>query len=188
MDEGEADDDRESEEGEDEVECVDDDHEEDDEQAEHGEATMAEVREMLAIPEDVEALQAEEVVGFDAIRTWYELLFSTFCKAYQPSTTLVIDETMFAWVGATDAQLIAMKRKPTPLGFCTRTLADSYAGICINGDLVEGTTADAAKEFSGEWKPHTAVTLRVTKPYHNGNKIVIGDSYFGSLSTAIALA
>lgn len=58
----------------------------------------------------------------------------------------------------------------------------------MNGDFVEGTEADAQKEYADQFKPHTAVTLRVTKPYHYKNKIVVGDAYFGSLSTAIALA
>ena len=58
----------------------------------------------------------------------------------------------------------------------------------LNGDLVEGTNLDKAKEFSDLHKPHTAVTLRVTKPYHHRHKIIIGDAYFGSLATAVALA
>lgn len=81
-----------------------------------------------------------------------------------------------------------MLRKPTPLGFCVRTLCDEPSGILLSGDLVEGTENDRAKEFSDEHKPHTAVTLRVTKPYHHRNKILVGDAYFGSLATAAALA
>ncbi len=81
-----------------------------------------------------------------------------------------------------------MARKPTPEGFCVRTLCDERSGMLMNGDIVEGTEKDRAKEFSNSYKPHTAVTLRVTKPYHYKHKIVVGDAYFGSLSTAVALA
>lgn len=81
-----------------------------------------------------------------------------------------------------------MLRKPIPVGFCVRTLCDEVGGFLLNGDFVEGTAADSKKEFADKYKPHTAVTLRVTKPYHHKSKIVIGDAYFGSLSTAIALA
>lgn len=69
-----------------------------------------------------------------------------------------------------------------------RTLCDEPSGLLLNGDFVEGTEGDLKKEFSDIYKPHTAVTLRVTKPYHYKNKIVVGDAYFGSLSTAMALA
>ena len=81
-----------------------------------------------------------------------------------------------------------MLRKPIPVGFCVRTLCDEVGGFLLNGDFVEGTAADSKKEFADKYKPHTAVTLRVTKPYHHKNKLIIGDAYFGSLSTAIALA
>jgi hypothetical protein len=69
-----------------------------------------------------------------------------------------------------------------------RTLCDERSGILLNGDIVEGTEKDKEKEFSDRYKPHTAVTLRVTKPYHYKHKILVGDAYFGSLSTAAALA
>ena len=58
----------------------------------------------------------------------------------------------------------------------------------MNGDFVEGTEIDSKKEYADKYKPHTAVTLRVSKPYHHKNKIIVGDAYFGSLSSAIALA
>ena len=59
-----------------------------------------------------------------------------------------------------------MARKTKPQGFCVRTLFDERSDILLNGDIVEGTLKDRAKEFSNRYKPHTAVTLRVTKPYY----------------------
>lgn len=39
----------------------------------------------------------------------------------------------------------------------------------------------------GEHQPHTAVCLRLTKPWWHTGRALVGDSYFGSLRTALAL-
>lgn len=172
---------------------LDDEDRDMDRDRELGADMMEQVREILddvvqATDVTPDEVVVEERIGFDKVRYFMTEMFAHFRTRWKTSTRLVIDESMFGWGGVTDAQLIAMLRKPIPLGFCIRTLCDEPSGILLNGDFVEGTAGDLKKEFSDEYKPHTAVTLRVTKPYHHKNKILVGDAYFGSLSTAMALA
>jgi hypothetical protein len=44
-----------------------------------------------------------------------------------------------------------------------------------------------ALEYVAEWGKSTACTMRVTKPYHGTFRTVIGDSWFGSINTALGL-
>jgi hypothetical protein len=68
-----------------------------------------------------------------------------------------------------------------------RTLADAYSNILLNAELCDSKAREALKRYVALYLPHTAVTLRVLVPYHGSGREVIGDSYFASVSTAIAL-
>lgn len=50
-------------------------------------------------------------------------------------------------------------------------------------EFVEGAAIDARKEFSAEFGATTACTLRLVKRYKGSNKVIIGDSWFGSKKT-----
>ena len=78
-------------------------------------------------------------------------------------------------------------RKPTPLGIMLKTLVDTASGILLNADIVEGAEEDAKKEYNTQWGKSTGCTLRLCKPWHGKSRIVIGDSWFGSYRTGVAL-
>lgn len=46
---------------------------------------------------------------------------------------------------------------------------------------------DATKQWVGEWGKSTATTLRITEFLHGTGRTVVGDSWFGSVNTALAL-
>ncbi len=94
---------------------------------------------------------------------------------------------MVYWQGVTQAHLTYLPRKPTPLGFCLRTVACCSSNILLNAELCDSKEREGLKKFVQLYLPHTAVTLRVLAPYHGSGREVIGDSYFASVSTAIAL-
>ena len=57
----------------------------------------------------------------------------------------------------------------------------------VNAELCEGAELEKTKKYVAEYNATTACTLRVTEPYHNEGRIVVGDAWFGSLRTAAAL-
>ena len=54
-------------------------------------------------------------------------------------------------------------------------------------ELYEGRELMAEKEFADEYGATTATTLRLTAAYHGTGRIIVADSWFGSLKTVIAL-
>ena len=52
---------------------------------------------------------------------------------------------------------------------------------CQSSEVME------ALGYVAEWGKSTACTMRVTKPYHGTFRTVIGDSWFGSINTALGL-
>lgn len=94
---------------------------------------------------------------------------------------------MIFWVGVSEGKLMFIPRKPTPLGFMLKTIVDTMTCILLNAEIVEGADEDAGKEFNEEWGKSTGCTLRLCKPWHGKARVVIGDSWFGSYKTGVAL-
>ena len=94
---------------------------------------------------------------------------------------------MIYWIGAGSAHLTFMKRKPTPIGICMRTLACGVTGVLLNCELCESKDEMGEKPFVKEWGKHTATTLRITRPWWYTGKVVVADSFFGSFRCAFAL-
>ena len=111
----------------------------------------------------------------------------TFQKKFQCGLELTIDETMIFWVGISEGKLMFLPRKPTPLGIMLKTLVDTATGVLVNAEIVEGAERDALKEYNVEWGKSTGCTLRLSKPWHGKARIIIGDSWFGSYRSAVAL-
>jgi hypothetical protein len=68
-----------------------------------------------------------------------------------------------------------------------KTICDMTSRILLRFDIVEGQQADALKEYNDCWGKATACTLRLAEPYFGSWRTVVGDSWFGSVSTAVAL-
>ena len=94
---------------------------------------------------------------------------------------------MISWTGPAGTNMTYMARKPHPQGFQIKTLACSESKIIVAVDLVEGAEKDASKSYNQEWGKSTGCTLRLTEPYHGTGRTVVGDSWFGSVNTAVAL-
>lgn len=61
--------------------------------------------ELLNMPAGMESVEVviEERVGFDKVRGFMAELFKNFRNKWKTSTRLVVDESMFGWMGVTDA-------------------------------------------------------------------------------------
>ena len=99
---------------------------------------------------------------------------------------------MFAWYGKGDRpgglpRVIKIKRKPKGVGCEAKTIADALSGIMIGIELNEGKQRNARKRWHSIHGATTSTTLRLTQPWHGSGRIVVGDSWFSSVKTAVQL-
>ena len=66
-------------------------------------------------------------------------------------------------------------------------MPDARANIVTTLELYEGRELMSEKEFLDEYGATTTTTLRLTAAYHGTGRIIVADSWFGSLKNAIAL-
>lgn len=117
------------------------------------------------------------------IRRWVHACNFASRAAWEPGTYVTVDETMVFWTGLGEAHLTYMPRKPSPLGVMFKVCNDSVSGVLLHMELVEGAEVDRKKQWVSEFRATTACTLRLTKALHGSGRIVIGDSWFGSVRT-----
>jgi hypothetical protein len=83
-----------------------------------------------------------------------------------------------------------VKRKPEPPGAEFKCISDAETGCIVGILLQEGKEAnkrDDAEGFVGfVYQHHIGVSLRLSKPFWNSNRAVVGDSWFASVSNTIA--
>jgi hypothetical protein len=108
-------------------------------------------------------------------------------EVYLPGFILVADETMVGWKGATNIHITVLPQWPTGKGVCLKTLVDGHTCVMTALEFVESKEQQGLKRYSEEGKA-AAVTLRLTEPWHNkAARIVIAESWFGSMPTAWGL-
>ena len=116
--------------------------------------------------------------------------------AVTPGQTLVVDESMSAFRQKAPGDfnvngmphLVKIARKPEGVGAEFKSLADPYTGIIMFLEIQEGRLPMQAKEKYAELGAGAACTWRMTKHWHGSGRTIIGDSWFGSLNCAKALA
>ena len=100
---------------------------------------------------------------------------------------LCIDETMWKWIGLGLPHQSYIPRKPEPLGVELKTVCDVESGIMVFIELQEGKRRMEVMDFTDEWQHTTACTLRCLRNWKDSQAAVIGDSWFASVTTAVAL-
>jgi hypothetical protein len=117
---------------------------------------------------------------------------------FKPGTYICGDESMSEWrgrawhVGDTVIGLphvTKIARKPKGVGTEIRSLADGETRIILGLEIQEGKEAMATKPYSQQYGSGTSSLLRLTQPYagQGGVHVVVADSAFASVKTAIAL-
>ena len=95
---------------------------------------------------------------------------------------------MFSWVGVyMDLHLTYLPRKPHPLGWMVKTLSCALTGVLIRMELVMKKEAMAQLKYVAAFGATTACSLRLTEPWHHSKRILVGDSWFGSLRAVTEL-
>ena len=115
-------------------------------------------------------------------------------KVASPGTFILLDEIMSSWLGLeADYSLngiphkTKIKRKPKGVGVALKALIDCKSSIMMRLELCEGALRQCSKLYEQEDGSGTAVTLRMSAPWHGKAHIVIADSAFSSVATAVAL-
>ena len=154
---------------------------------------------------------------FHRVRRFWDALRDAFFAAIVSGHILCLDESMVKWLGQGMPGFMVVKRKPTPKGLELHTLCDGHTGIMIYFEVYEGKIAMSTKEYTRERATHVALTLRMLKPLFGKvwshqialcsgtnkanrarpdahsrlpcaqHKVLIADSWFGSVPCAAAL-
>ncbi|XP_050298561.1 piggyBac transposable element-derived protein 4-like [Anthonomus grandis grandis] len=148
----------------------------------------------FAIPTAEELNNEENMDNGYQVRAFFHMTTSKWNDIYSPGYKVTVDESMFAWYGKglhneRDGMpaVIKIQRKPKGVGCECKTIADVQSGIMIGLEINEGKEAMQKKEWQRELGAGTATTLRLTRPWHGSGRIVVGDSWFASVKTAIEL-
>jgi len=118
---------------------------------------------------------------FWEVREMIEAWNTNMERQFKPSYLNCIDESMSKWVNKwTCPGFMIVPRKPWPFGNEYHTIACASSFVLFRMELQEGKDEPPnrrQKQFSEHGKMAGKI-LRLTKPLHNTNSIVIGDSGF----------
>lgn len=118
-----------------------------------------------------------------------EPAFEAFNKAredlnFSPGRHLCIDESMSAYVTKLHLpDLRVIERKPQPVGFEIKTLADVSSGVMLAMELQRSPEAMARRDYS-QMKRQAQWVLRLTRRFKGQGKVVFGDAAFASVEAA----
>ncbi len=114
-----------------------------------------------------------------------------------PGSTLTIDEDTCRWKASKGElkyradgvpSLTKIKGKPEPVCIMLKSCADSKTKIKLSLEVQEGKERMhmASKEHAA-LGAGTSITLRLTRFWWHSKRLVVGDSYFGSVQTAVKM-
>lgn len=128
------------------------------------------------------------------VRWLYESFNRNMARVFVPGYSMCADESTCRWTGFEGwhpdgcPHVTKIPRKPEPLSVEIRDLCDSISEIFLFLEIQEGKDDMAKKEFCGKGvSAGTAFMLRATKSWHGTGRVVLGDSAFASVATAVAL-
>ena len=108
----------------------------------------------------------------------------SFQEALQPGDFLCLDESMIKSYHRNLKGKLKIIRKPRPIGNECKNLCDARSKIVLNLELYEGKNLMASKDHVDRVGATTAACLRLTDPWKGSGRIVVGDSWFGSVKSA----
>ena len=108
-------------------------------------------------------------------------------QALTPGNIITLDKSMIKSYHRNLKGKIKIKRKPRPIRNEIKDLADARSCIAVKLELYEGKETMKEKEHVSKYGATCATTLHLTTDFHGTGGIVIADSWFGSVKTAVAL-
>ncbi|GMH34641.1 hypothetical protein BSKO_02502 [Bryopsis sp. KO-2023] len=123
----------------------------------------------------------------DDVRPFWDALNEALQHGITPGTYITADESMVRWTGRSMPGMMYIPRKPRPLGLELKVLCCSISKCVLRLEVQEGKEEMGKKEFANRYKATVAGTLRLTKHYHGSHRVLIADSWFGSVRSCAAL-
>jgi len=133
---------------------------------------------------------------FNPTRRFWDSLRDAFFAAVECSHIMCLDESMVSWVGRGMPGFMHVQRKPTPKGLELHTLCCGICGILLFFEVYEGKKAMEKKEHCAELKTRlgaqgpwrsVSLTIRMVERFANKGRILIADSWFGSVPCVLEL-
>ena len=107
--------------------------------------------------------------------------------AVDAGDVLLLDESMVKSFHKNLKGKMKIISKPRPIGNEFKNLCDGLSQIVLNLELYEGRDYMKDKEYVKEFGATTATCLRLTEHWKNSGRVVVADSWFGSVKSAVKL-
>ena len=111
-----------------------------------------------------------------------------------PGYKLVVDESMSEWRGKDQRHgdsgcphVTKIIRKPKGVGMEIKNLADCDAGIMMAMEIMARKAEMKTRAFVAEYGSGTALLLRLSQAWKGSGRLVVADSAFASVKSAVAL-
>ena len=78
-------------------------------------------------------------------------------------------------------------RKPEPIGKEIKVVADGISGCTQRIEFQRGKADHAQQQYYSEYGHTIAQSVRLTQPWHNTDRVYMGDSWFGSVTASEVL-
>ena len=111
-------------------------------------------------------------------------------RGFTPGGCLCADECMCEWQGKDQRfidgcpHITKIIRKPKSVGIEIKAVCDVLTGICVSIELMAGKDEMRTRPFSSI-SAGCGQMLRMTKPWHGTGRVVVGDSAFASVKSAV---
>ena len=115
-------------------------------------------------------------------------------RMLRPGYKLVADESMSQWRGKDDRfgvrgcpHVTKIIRKPKGVGMEVKNLADCDTGMFVALEIVAGKEEMRERDHARTYGAGTSLLLRLSKNWHGTGRVIVADSAFASVKSAVAL-
>ena len=133
-------------------------------------------------------------VAFWGIQPLIDAFNDVRSRAFSPGYKLVGDESMSVWKGKDQRHgdtgcphVTKIIRKPKGVGMEIKNLACCDSTIMVALEIVAPKAEMATREYARTYGSGTSLLLRLSKKWAGSGRIVVADSAFASVKTAVAL-
>ena len=112
-----------------------------------------------------------------------------------PGFILCVDESTIRWYGLEEwhtngcPHVTKIPRKPENISVETRVISDGQWDIALGMEIQEGAVQMEKKKYVQPGRnAGTAYVMRAVEPWQGSQRVVVGDSAFASVQTAVALS
>jgi hypothetical protein len=138
--------------------------------------------------------ERQEQGAFWAVQPLVDAFNEQRRRLFRSGKKCCADESIFAWRGKDQRHsqngcphCAKILRKPESVGMEVKNMCCCTTGIMMAMELVAGKTEMRQREWAAEHGAGTSLLLRLTKGIQTSGRIVVADSAFASVKSAVAL-